>query len=828
MALCYGLNSVRVLPWLSSVRADAVFGWRQLNKRKITSAAAILSLALAMGASISAFRLIDALLLRPLPVSDPARLYVIAYEGTDEHGKPDTWDSCSYPMFRTLRAVAGNRAELIAISYAERVDLTFGSDQEIEKTYRQNVSGWMFQSFGLKPALGRLLTEKDDLIPGAHPYAVLSYDYWTRRFGRDPQVVGRTFHMDNRVYQIVGVVARGFTGTEPGTFTSIFVPTMMEAGSIDRANAFWLRTFVRLKRGVAPEPLRDSMYAAYRAFEQQRAKGFTNFPKHLLEGYPREKMVLKSAAAGVSGLQQNYRRALAALAVLIALVLLIACGNVANLLTAQAASRAREMALRVSIGAGRGRLVQLVLIESSLLAFCAAGAGCLFGWRLAPFVAGMINPPDNPVRLVLPGDWRVVLFCAALTLAVTLLFGLPAALRASAIQPAGALRGSRDPHTRHRLMLALIAVQVAFCFIVHFAAGLFVASFDHLANRPTGFSADRLLTLETDASPRQAPVFWEQVAAHLRSVPGVDTVALAGWPLMSGTMSNNFISINGAPPSDVLAFFLHVSPGWMETMKIPFLAGRDLRAPDADTGAAIVNQAFARQYFRGENPIGHSFETTWPARTRFQIVGLVRDASYRSLREAMLPVVYVPFDARPMGTATYVVRTAGANPLALVSILRSEVPRARSEFRVSNIRTQKEIDDAQTVRERLLARLALFFAVVALLLAGIGLYGVLNYFVVERRREIGIRIAIGAPAADIVRRVTTETLGTVLVGVAGGAALGLMSAPYIEALLFQVNPTGAPATALPALMMTAVALLAALPAVVRAVHIDPATMLRED
>jgi ABC-type antimicrobial peptide transport system permease subunit len=293
-------------------------------------------------------------------------------------------------------------------------------------------------------------------------------------------------------------------------------------------------------------------------------------------------------------------------------------------------------------------------------------------------------------------------------------------------------------------------------------------------------------------------------------------------------MSNNFISINGAPPSDVLAFFLHVSPGWMETMKIPFLAGRDLRAPDADTGAAIVNQTFAREYFRGENPIGHSFETTWPARTRFQIVGLVGDASYRNLREAMLPVVYVPFDARPMGTATYVVRTAGANPLALASILRSEVPRARSEFSVSNIRTQKEIDDAQTVRERLLARLALFFAAVALLLAGIGLYGVLNYFVVERRREIGIRIAIGAPAADIVRRVTAETLGTVLVGMAGGATLGLMSAPYIEALLFQVKPTGAPATALPALMMTAVALLAALPAVVRAVHIDPAGMLRED
>ena len=287
MALCYGLNSVRVLPWLSSVRADAVFGWRQLTKRKITSAAAILSLGLAMGASISAFRLIDALLLRPLPVSDPARLYVVAYEGADEHGKPDTWDSCSYPMFRTLRAVAGNRAELIAISYAERVDLTFGSDQEMEKAYKQNVSGWMFQSLGLQPALGRLLTEKDDLIPGAHPYAVLSYDYWTRRFGRDPQVVGRTFHMDNRVYQIVGVAAQGFTGTEPGTFTDIFVPTMMEAGSIDRANDFWLRTFVQSQARCGPRaPARFNVRRLTARSSSSAPKDLPIFPNDLLEGYP--------------------------------------------------------------------------------------------------------------------------------------------------------------------------------------------------------------------------------------------------------------------------------------------------------------------------------------------------------------------------------------------------------------------------------------------------------------------------------------------------------------------------------------------------------------
>ena len=821
-------RDIRLIPWLDSLRADAVFSWRQIVKRKVTSAAAILSLALAIGACTSAFRLIDALLLRPLPIADPARLYVITYEGPDQTGKLDTWDSCSYPMFRRWRAVVKDRAELIAISYAERTDLTFGSDQEMEKVYRQFVSGRMFGSFGLQPAVGRLLTQNDDVTPGAHPYAVLSYDYWTRRFGRDPKVIGRTFRMDNTIYQIVGVVAEGFSGTETGTFTGIFVPAMMNAGSIERSDSFWFRTLVRPKQGVAIEPLRDTLYVAYRAFEQDRAKGFTNWPKHLLEGFTKEKLLLQPAAAGVSGLQQDYRRALIALAVLVALVLLIACANVANLMTAQAAARAREMALRVAIGAGRWRLTQLVLVESAMLALFAASAGGLFAWWSAPFVVGMINPPDNPARLVLPVGWRMLGFGVAVTLGIALLFGLSPALRASSVQPVGALKGGGDPHSRRRTMHALIAAQVAFCLLVHFVAGLFVATFDHLANQPTGFSAARLLTLDTVSSAPQATVFWEQVAAHLRDLPGIEAVAIAGWPLLTGTTSNNFISINGAPPTDVLAFFLHISPGWIDAMKVPFIDGRDIRANEAYPGAAIVNQAFARQYFGGDNPVGKSFEATAPARTRFQIVGLVADASYRSLREAMLPQAYVPFGSQPMGNATFIVRTSGVNPLALASILRQAVPQARPEFSVSNIRTQLEINQTQTVRERLLAMLALFFAIVALLLAGVGLYGVLDYSVLQRRREIGIRMAVGAPAANIARLVTVEIFAMVIVGAIAGVALGMATVRYIEALLYQVKPTDLGMLALPAFTILAAALLAALPAVVHAVRIDPVTMLRAE
>jgi predicted permease len=830
-------RDVRLVAWLESLRADAVFGWRQLMKRKVPSAAAILSLALGIGACTSAFRLIDALLLRPLPVSEPERLYAISFEGFGLEGKPYTFDSCSYPMFRQWRTVVTDQADLIAASYTGRTDLTYGSDVEMEKAYRQYVSGWMFNSFGLRPALGRLFTESDDLKPGAHPYAVLSYDYWTSRFGRDPKVIGRTFRIGNDLYQIVGVAEKSFTGTETGTMTDIFVPTMMNAGSINSSNSFWFRTFVRPKPGVGVEPLRDQLYAAYRAFEQERAKGFTNFPKRLLEGFPREKLLVTPAAAGASGMQREYRTSLAALGVLVALVLLIACANVANLMTAQAASRAREMALRASIGAGRGRLVQLVLVESAWLAFLAAAIGGGVAWWSAPVVVSMINPPDNPARLFLPADWRVLGFGLLLTVGVMLLFGLAPALRASAVHPVSALKGGDDPHSRRRLMHALIAVQAAFCFLVLFVAGLFVATFERLSNQPAGFSAEGLLTLETVTQPAPSPVYWTQVADHLRAVPGVETVALAGWPLMSGHMSNNFISINGAPPSDVLAFFLKVSPGWVDAMKIPFIGGRDFRASETYPGVAIVNRTFARQYFAGENPVGKSFGTKEAAgaRTRFEIIGLVGDVSYRDIRGPILPQVYVPFpsvDAKgalqPIGQGTFIVRTSTPNPLALASTLRREVPRARSEFRVSNIRTQTEINQSHTVRERLLARLALFFGVVALVLAGVGLYGVLDYSVLQRRREIGIRMALGAQAGDIARRVTADVFSMVLGGALAGLVLGFGAARYIQTLLYQVKPTDPRMLALPALISLAAALLAALPPVIHAVRIDPAETLRDE
>ena len=694
----------------------------------------------------------------------------------------------------------------------------------------------MFNSFGLRPAAGRLFTESDDLKPGAHPYAVLSYDYWTSRFGRDPKVIGRTFRIGNDLYEIVGVGPERFTGTEPGTVIDIFIPTMMHP-AVQIPDWTWMRTLARLKPGIAIEPVREKLDATSRAFEVDRGKGWGGMSKQEIDEFLNQRLLLEPAAAGVSNLQTDYRTSLAALGVLVALVLLIACANVANLMTAQAAARAREMALRVSIGAGRGRLVQLVLVESAWLAFFAAAIGGVFAWWAAPVVVSMINPPGNPARLFLPADWRVLGFGLVLTMGVMLLFGLAPALRASAVKPVSALKGGEDPHSRRRLMQALIAVQTAFCFLVLFVAGLFVATFERLSNRPTGFSPQRVLTLETVTVSPQPPAFWDQVAEHLRTVPGVETVGLARSVLLGGWSWNNFISVNGAPPNGVVVYLLQASPGWVEAMRIPLIDGRDFLPDDTYPGVAIVNRTFAKAYFNGEDPVGKPFEVVFSGgqRLRFECVGLVGDVTYRDIREPMLPQAYFPFHSidakgalRPIGQGTFIVRTSSANPMALASILRREVPRARPEFRVSNIRTQTEINQSHTVRERLLARLALFFGMVALLLAGVGLYGVLDYSVLQRRREIGIRMALGAQAGDIARRVTVDVFSMVLGGALAGLAFGFASVRYIETLLYQVKPTDPRMLALPALTILAAALLAALPPVIHAVRVDPATTLRAE
>lgn len=832
-------HDLRVLPWLQSLRADLLFGWRQIWKTKATSAAAIVSLALAIGACTAAFRLIDALLLRPLPVADPQNLYVLTYEIRHPDGKPDTGDSFDYPLFRHLRELAAERAELMAIAYSSRADLTFGDDREMEKAYREMVSGSAMASLGLKPALGRLLTPQDDIRPGGHPVAVLSYDYWQSRFAGDPQVLSRKFRLGNDLYEIVGVLEPGFTGTEPGTMTDLFVPTMMNADSIENSDWSWFRIWVRPRPGVAPEQVRQTLAAAIKINRAERIRQLGEaVPQQEREWFLNAPVSLESAAAGFSGMQSTYRRAIVILAGLVALVLLIACANLANLLTAQATARDREMALRVSIGAGRARLVRLVLAESAIIATLAATLGCVLAWWAAPFVVSLINPPDSPARFVLPADWRVTTFVVALTTVVTFLFGLAPAIRASAVKPVSALKGGNDPHARRRVMHAMIAAQVAFCFLVHFVTGLFVSSFDRLASKPVGFTPERLLAVEINAKQPMPMEAWDEVLNRLRVLPGVENAALARWALLSGNIWTRPVWANGrGPESGISPYFLGVSPQWLQTMRIRLLDGRDFRPEEAQPGAVIVNEEFARRFFDGQSPLGRTIEigSGRNAKAQATIVAYVADTRYASMRETPAPTLFVPLRAvdeqdgpQRLAWATIMVRTESNDPLPMAGLLRTTIPDFRSEFRVSNIRTQEELLRADTLRERMLALLSAFFAVVALLLAAVGLYGVLDYAVVQLRREIGIRLALGAPADNIIWRVAAEVFAMLALGSAAGLIIGLASERYLEALLYEVRATDLTMLAVPVLTILTAAVFAALPPLIRALRIDPAAMLRAE
>lgn len=830
------IRDLKLIPGLDALLSDIVFGWRQLRKRPAVSAAAILSLALAIGATTAAFRLMDAVLLRTLPVAQPERLFYLANTYLDQAGRPDYQDEFDYPTFRQYRQLVADRADLMVVSFNHREDAVFSPDGEIDRIYRQYLSGNVFSVFNLQPAAGRLLAPHDDMTPGASPVAVLSYEFWTRRFGRSPNIIGKTFRMGPDQFQIVGVAPRGFIGTEPGAITDVFVPAMMNTQAIDSPGWSWFRIWVHPKQGFSAEQARLPLQASFTRDHQEQFKHFhSDTPVAVRDAYLSQKLILLSATSGSSDLQKTYRRPLLILALIVVLVLLIACLNVGNLMAAQASSRAREMALRVSIGAGRGRLIQLVLVESAMLAAIASVIGTLFASWSAPLVVSMLHMPEDPVRLVLESGWPALAFNTVLASLVALLFGLAPALLASGVKPLGALKTGEGPRGRNG-MLALLAAQVAFCVLVLFVAGLFVATFKRLTNRPLGFSANHVLVMDSSASKAQPPQVWMQVADRLRSTPGVQSVGLAGWPLLSRNRWTADVRVTGHAIEARSPYLLDVSSGFFETMDIGLINGRDFRPGDLAPqmqgsrprpGVGIVNEAFARTYFSGQNPLGRSVGLlqSKDLPTPMEIVGYVRDAAYYDIREPMHPTIYVPMADRQDNT--FLVRSAG-NPLALAPILRATVPKARSDFQVRTIQEQSAFVRWQVLRERLLASLSLFFSIVALALAAIGLYGLLNYSVTRQRRDIGIRMALGARPGQIVRKVTSTPLSMVALGLLFGLAGGLICGRVVESLLFDVEPTEASAIAVPLLALLAAALLASVPPAIRAAQIDPAKTLRSE
>ena len=841
LALREASRDVKLIPWLDSVARDVRFGLRVLRKDALVTGAAIVSLSLAIGACTAAFSLIEALILRPLPVAEPERLVYLTFTVRSVDGTLDATEenaSFSYPLFERLREAGRPYVDLFGMNYQEwrRPAVFDDSPGREERVRAQWVSGDAFARLGVRPALGRLLSAADDQHPGDHPVAVLSHAFWRRRFGGSPSVLGRSLTLEEKQLQIVGVAEERLVGTEAGLMTDLWVPNMMfDREALAQPGWQWFRIWGRLKPGVDAAQARQALQPVFTAFRRERAQGMrADEPPARIERYINAPLDVRSAANGPSALRKRFERPLWILAAVVGLLLLIACSNVANLLVARAARREREMALRISIGAGRARVVQQVLVESALLAVAACLLGGAFALLAAPLIVSRLAPASNPAYLELHLNGPLFAFLAGVGAVTTLLFGAVPALRASAVSPNAALKADGARHSVGRgLVRPLVAAQVGFSFVVLFVTGLLLLSFYKLARLDPGFAKDGLVLVDVQTTglrrgERTPHRVWTEVLAAARTVPGVRAASLSGFGLFSGNGWSMSVRLPGQAADAFEPYYLGVSPGFFETMGLPLLAGRDLEPRDVEregAPAVVVNQAFARRYFPGESPLGRHFSLVDQDQKLAdqEIVGLAGDARYLNLRDPVPPTVYVP--QRDDRRVTIELRTA-ADPAAVAAALRPEIARINPALRVDEVTTQSRLIDETILSERLLALLSGFFAVVALVLAAVGLYGVLSYAVARRTKEIGIRLALGARSAAVVRLVVGDVALLVASGLAGGVAVGLLLARFLASLLFEVRPSDFWSLALPLGWLLLATALAALPAAARAVRVDPTVALR--
>lgn len=831
-------RDVRLIGWLESVVRDVQFGMRMLRKNPGVTAAAIVSLALAIGASTAAFSLVDALILRPLPVRDPRTLVYL----TNPPLSPDRAeqeseenDAFSYPLFRRMRDAVRTHADLFAMSYQGERPAVFDGAQTEVKIMAQGVSGNAFELLGLRPALGRLLNRNDDVKPGAHPVAVISYDFWQRHFGGDPHALGRWFKLQGKQYQVAGVTQQGFIGFEPGVRTDAWLPTMMwMPEALDSNGAQWMRIWGRLHPGTSAAQLEAMLQPVFAANRQEYVARSVpaDEPAELVRQYLHTPIHVASAANGPSDLRNDFTRPLWILTVVVALVLLIACSNVANLMLARITARDHEMALRMSIGAGRGRLIQQLLIESGLIAVAASILGALFGGSCAPLVVGMLSTTSAAVHLDLEPNASFFVFVVLLCAFATALFGLLPALRASATSPSSALKsGTLRSSARMGLLQPLIAAQVGFSFVVLFVAGLLLVTFHKLNTMDLGFAKEGVVLCRVEARSLEkggdkSRAVWRRLTERVRQLDGVQAASTSQWALFQGWGWVEGVRIPGRKPDDRAPSYLAVSPGFFETMQIGLLSGREFTEHDTDPDSVIVNQAFVRRYFPGQNALGLQFTRQGLSKTWLPqvIVGIVRDAKYNDLREAPPATVYVPTQSQE-GEESLEVRTP-LDPATLTSMLRAELPRVYPDMRLTEVYLQSEFIRNKLTRERLLALLSGFFAIVAMTLAAIGLYGVLNYAVAQRTREIGIRVALGAGQRQAIALVLRNIIWVVAMGLAGGVALGLGLGQFLTTLLFEIKPSDFWGIALPLVCLIAASALASVPPAIRAARVDPSVALR--
>jgi predicted permease len=812
---------------------------RALRATPIVSIVAILSLALGIGANTAIFSIVNSLLLRALPVREPQRLAVVSLDD------PGLW-SWTNPIWEQIR----ERRQLFDGAFAwssGRFDLAQGGETEFVDGIW--ASGGFFDVLGVPAVLGRTLTEADARRGGGPdgPVAVISYDFWQRRFAGAADVIGRPLTLERVTFSIVGVTPPGFFGPDVGDAFDVVIPLGAEPlvrgreSTLDRRSYWWLDVMVRLKPGQTL----DAATAALRGVQPQIREATlpNDLPSQYLASYLRKAFTLVQASTGTSYMRRRYQRPLLTIMVVVGLVLLIACANIANLLLARATARRHELSVRLALGASRLRLARQLLAESLVLSGVGAVLGLVFARWGGRLLVRQLSTSTSTIFLDLSLDWRVLGFTAAVAIATAVLFGTAPAFRATRAQPIDALKEHgrvSSGEARSGLASALVVAQVALSLVLVVAAGLFLRTFSALANLNLGFDRDRVLVVQASAirsqvDPAERAALYARVRQAAASVPGVAQAAASVVTPVSGSTWQFSIEVPGGPPLPERQRGTHVNlltPGWFATYGTPILAGRDFddRAGVGAPRVAIVNQAFVRRFLGGANPIGRTIRQVGLQKEPplVEIVGLAADAVYRSLRDPVPPTMYLPIAQRdPVPPAVSIsVRAAQGSPALLIRPLAAAIGGVDRDLALTFRPLGDQVAAALT-QERLVAMLSGFFGALALLLAGLGLYGVTSYTVSRRRAEIGIRMALGAAPAGVVRLVLRRVGWLVGAGVLAGGAASWWAARFVGSLLYGLQPRDPATLAGAALVLATVGALAGWLPARRAARIDPMEVLRE-
>ena len=831
-----------LIAWLDTFLRDVRYALRSFARTPGFVVVALLTLAFGIGANTAMFSIVNSLVLRALPVREPHQLVMLS---NSLGPASSTW---SYPIWTEIYRRSAAFGDALAWSGLRFNLAPTGEMQPINGLF---VSGDFFETLGVAPILGRTFTPNDDVRGGGSdgPVAVISHGFWQHHFSGAVAAVGSTLTIERVAFTIVGVTPPGFFGPEVGRAFDVAVPIGTEAvirgkdTALDIPANFWLNIMIRLRPG---ESL-DAATATLRGAQPQiRAAAMPpNVSARSAAEFIKQPFTLEPAAGGTSSLRQRYSPALLTILAVVGLVLLIACANLANLQLARTAARGHELSVRMALGASRGQLARQLLVESLLLAIAGAVAGLVLASWSSRLLVGLLSNAANTVFLDLSIDWRVLAFTMLVTATTTVLCGALPALRASATPPKEALGNSRSNSRSVRRTTAsrLVVAQVALSLLLVVGAGLFIRTFTGLATLPLGFDADRVVVVNINAARAQIdpakriPFYYELVDL----VAVVPQVAAAGGSVItpvSGGGVNSFVDVAGAPQmadNERSSFVQFVTPGWFSTYGTVIHAGRDFTQRD-DKGAApvaLVNEAFARKFFPERDPVGAAVKVI-SGRAEDQvpktIVGIAADAVYRSLRDPAPPTLYVPLAQGafpfPLTGISIGVRATSGSPMRLVRSIAAALT-ARDPNLAFNFRSLAEQVDSSIAQERITALLAGFFGALALLLAGLGLYGVTAYTVARRRSEIGIRMALGAEPAAVVRLVLTRVAWQVAAGVSLGVIASAWSTQFIGGLLYGLEPRD-PATLIGAATTLAVVGLIAgwLPAY-RASRMDAGAILRE-